>query len=97
MGNLAAKMANNNLKGTTKEAEQMCEKRRRDSLLFGEHTLTTSIRSLALGMLSDDMDAYVLKTATTEGFCYWDYVDPDAIDMPAWYDVYILIGIFHYM
>jgi hypothetical protein len=48
-------------------------------------------------MLSDDMDAYVLKTATTEGFCYWDYVDPDAIDMPAWYDVYILIGIFHYM
>ncbi|XP_066379454.1 uncharacterized protein [Miscanthus floridulus] len=35
-------------------------------------------------MLSDDMDAYVLKTATTEGFCYWDYVDPDAIDMPAW-------------
>ncbi|XP_066386279.1 uncharacterized protein [Miscanthus floridulus] len=72
------------LLGTTKEAEQMCEKRRRDSLLFGEHTLTTSIRSLALGMLSDDMDAYVLKTATSEGFCYWDYVDPDAIDMPAW-------------
>ncbi|KAG0547926.1 hypothetical protein BDA96_01G122700 [Sorghum bicolor] len=72
------------LLGTTKEAEQMCEKRRQDSLLFGEHTLTTSIRSLALAMLSDDMDAYVLNTATTDGFCYWDYVDPAAIDMPAW-------------
>jgi hypothetical protein len=40
MGNLPAKIANNNLKGTAKEAEQICEKRRRDSLLFGEHTLT---------------------------------------------------------
>jgi len=97
MGNLPAKIANNNLKGTAKEAEQICEKRRRDSLLFGEHTLTTSIRSLALSMLSDDMDAYVLKTATTEGFCYWDYVDPDAIDMPIYIYIYILIGIFHYM
>jgi hypothetical protein len=55
MGNLPAKIANNNLKGTAKEAEQICEKRRRDSLLFGEHTLTTSIRSLALSMLSDDV------------------------------------------
>lgn len=59
--------------------------------------MSTSIRSLALGMLSDDMDAYVLKTATTDGFCYWDYVDPAAIDIPTWYDVSILIGKFNYM
>ncbi|CAD6214231.1 unnamed protein product [Miscanthus lutarioriparius] len=47
------------------------------------HPSSASVATCAV-LFSGDMEAYVLKTATTEGFCYWDYVDPDAIDMPAW-------------
>ena len=86
-----------NLRSFTSERTG-CEKLRQDGdILGGENSLSLDIRSPALDMLADAMDVYVLKRARIDGFCYRIHFDPASADKLTWYDIYILIGVFHYV
>ena len=59
--------------------------------------MSLDIRTSALDMLAFGMDEYVLKRARIDGFCYRIHFDPASADILTWYDIYILIGVFHYV